>query len=369
MVELIRTLVDAIVETKSLDSGRNRAEYTANICHAFLALDPQEVHDYLVGVKNINTSAQMWSSQDIPSSVASAIGDLETLRNRVHSLSEVFNQWYDWFPNALNAAVACGQTEVLQFQLDCITHTIQGLPKAGDWTSMRMIARKIGDALSIAIRLHRNVAAHMIFDYFESNNKLKESASSHLGESLFKDAVQYGNNALLYRTLDLDQASGSVRRGKALKQRHKLRSEYVDSVLSIGKAKTLVMLLQDSHLDPNQGLKTTLVYHAMTYGRPDLARILLENGGDVDAPAKRSSGKSALWHAVSCGNQNTVEMLLSFGADPNCVDVNSPLGTANSGQVCPCEFLLRKVKENGKDYLERTDLWDVYADEEAARRR
>jgi hypothetical protein len=365
MVGLIRTLIDTIVESKGLDSKRNRVEYTANICQAILALDPQEVYDYLVGVKNINAPAPMWSSQDIPSSVASAIGDLETLRNRVHDPSEIFYQWCDFFPNALNAAVASSQLEALQFQLDCITHTIQGMPKAGDWTSMRMVAGKIGDALSVAIRMHRNVAAHMIFDFLENNVELRKSASSYLGECLFKDAVQYGNNTLLYRTLDFDQVNGSVRKEKASKQRYELKSEYVDSVLSVGKAKTLVMLLQDGHLDPNQGRDTTLAYHALTYGRPDLARILLENGADVDAPAKRSAGKTALWHAVSCGNQRTVEMLLSFGADPDCVDVKSPLGTAESGQVCPCEFLLRKVKENGKEYLERANLWDVYVEEAA----
>jgi hypothetical protein len=63
-------------------------------------------------------------------------------------------------------------------------------------------------------------------------------------------------------------------------------------------------------------------------------------------------------------------LLLEYGASPVHPDaIHSPLQIAESQHHNKCRFLLKKVHEHGKGYLERSDLWKIYDEETAYRHR
>jgi uncharacterized protein len=61
----------------------------------------------------------------------------------------------------------------------------------------------------------------------------------------------------------------------------------------------------------------TALHYAAFFGGPAAARLLVENGADVNAYADNELGVHVLNSAVAAGRGETVELLLEAGADPN----------------------------------------------------
>jgi hypothetical protein len=92
---------------------------------------------------------------------------------------------------------------------------------------------------------------------------------------------------------------------------------------------------------------------------------LLEHGATVDAVTSIRTGQNALWLAAVAGYSKDVESLLRHGASPEHPNrEHSPMAIARKGHYKKCIFLLEKVKDHGKEYLERLDLWHLYENEQ-----
>lgn len=56
----------------------------------------------------------------------------------------------------------------------------------------------------MAIRLHKNVAGNLLFDFRDKNELFARFAPDELGNWLVNDAIGYCNIDLLYRVLEVD---------------------------------------------------------------------------------------------------------------------------------------------------------------------
>ena len=61
----------------------------------------------------------------------------------------------------------------------------------------------------------------------------------------------------------------------------------------------------------------TALHYAAFFDGPEAARLLVDNGADVNAYADNELGVHVLNSAVAAGRGETVELLLEAGADPN----------------------------------------------------
>jgi ankyrin repeat protein len=311
----LKKLLRLLITPKDPDTERLHGRLAARICHAMMALDPRALKARLMDVKTSIVLDR--TSATLKAAVAASIGNVAMMHRNVHKLDCLCDNGGVSFPNALSAAVASNRIKALQQQLVYISDAIKDMPKARNWKPMRNTAKYIGKALTVAIRLHRNVAANILFDFFDSNEALKKSRPLMLGEWLFKDAIRNTNKALLYRILDLDLTAKVVETASGPQPRYDLERDYLEFLLKFDKGSVLTMLLQDGHIDPNQDFGgTTLVASALAFRRRHLAHILLENGADVNGLTRRD-GVTALWHAVEESYHWDVLFLLRHGADPD----------------------------------------------------
>jgi ankyrin repeat protein len=112
-------------------------------------------------------------------------------------------------------------------------------------------------------------------------------------------------------------------------------------------------------------LDKTPLQHALQRGRYDIAHILIENGAAIDGITPE--GHTILWLASNEGHLKDVEFLLNHDADPNSRGkggISAISAARSSGYLSKCLFLLEVVRDHGKEYLKRPDLWNVYEFEE-----
>jgi uncharacterized protein len=88
---------------------------------------------------------------------------------------------------------------------------------------------------------------------------------------------------------------------------------------ALGKTRQLQHLLgSDRELARSRAADDfTALHYAAFFGGPEAARLLVENGADVNAYADNELGVHPLNSAVAAGRGETVELLLEAGADPN----------------------------------------------------
>jgi ankyrin repeat protein len=88
---------------------------------------------------------------------------------------------------------------------------------------------------------------------------------------------------------------------------------------ALGKTRQLQRLLgSDRELANSRAADDfTALHYAAFFDGPETARLLVENGADVNAYADNELGVHPLNSAVAAGQGETVELLLEAGADPN----------------------------------------------------
>jgi uncharacterized protein len=89
---------------------------------------------------------------------------------------------------------------------------------------------------------------------------------------------------------------------------------------AVGDALTLRQILNETGQAAHDfsGDGWTALHLAAAFGTPEAVRLLLENGAQVDAVSKNPQTNQPLHAALALGrNQETIELLLKEGADPN----------------------------------------------------
>jgi hypothetical protein len=247
---------------------------------------------------------------------------------------------------------------------DILQHLAENVEDKRDFDSfkeMQNAARKLGKALCVAIRLHKNEAGHKIFDFRNKNVRFSRFRPGELGDWLFSDVIKYKNTSLLYQALGENCSGEPVQTAHGLRMRYNICSQYNEPLYTRGSAEMCDMLLKDQTLDPNYDDGKTPLRYALEKRRYDIARVLIENGARVDAVPRYTTDKAtALWGAAKNGHVKDVEFLLRHGANPDYPGgvKDSPITVTRRHKKC--QFLLLKVRNHGKDYLDLPNLWDIY---------
>ena len=174
------------------------------VCMCMMGLEPKYLHKYIKGTEIVNKEKRPCSLKDMMPAIAAASGDTALFKEPNLTPAMLLKQSHDLLPSELKAAIVAEQYTVLERILGYLLDNVKGKRKSGSWKDIRNAARKIGKALCIAIRLHKNVAGNMLFDFRDKNELFDKFAPVELGDWLVNDAVTYCNTALLYRILEVD---------------------------------------------------------------------------------------------------------------------------------------------------------------------
>lgn len=365
ILRFTQAVVDNLLKQQwlhDLQSEQHRFQYTRGVCDALMALDKEKLRGHLKAKSIINQAVESENLYDIMPAVAAAIGDTELLLRHIASHEDLYTSACKLFPTALEAAVASGHTDILSCMLSYLKNNVKGKPEVDSWDEMRCAARGISQALRVAIRLHKMDAGNLIFDFLADNRVFSGSTSKYLGERLIKDCMTSGNGALIYGAFAYDLGGSYHSSDKGTLGKLPL-DEFEESFLfKFGHPNALRHLIRNGQFDPNKWAQyRPPLNYALAKRRYDMARVLLENGADVDARTKKLGGKTALWQAAEQGYINDVKLLLEHGAQPSHEKrAFSPLYATGYRK---CRFLLLKVMEHGKEYLSRPDLWQIYDEE------
>jgi ankyrin repeat protein len=105
---------------------------------------------------------------------------------------------------------------------------------------------------------------------------------------------------------------------------------------------------------------------AIFFRQPEVARVLIERGADVNAPAANAQRVAPLHAAAAVQDRATAELLLAHGADPNVkqqLDYTPLHGAASRGDVELATLLLAHGAERdarGTDGLTPADIARKY---------
>jgi hypothetical protein len=333
-----------------------------------MAVEQGILREYFLQHRKISNTVLLGSFIDQMPAVAAALGDSKMLQKHVTSHFDLLRNKFELFPNALDAAVASGKTQALSSILRYLKHHVKGKPLAPTWKEMRTAARGIGHALRTAIRLHRTQAGMMIFGFLAVNDDYRSSIGFSFEDNLVKDCMRYGNVDLMYGAFVYQQQG---RYDPADNERMALSPMSQDEqkfLLRCGRPGALRSLIKHGLFNPNE-CSPPISPLQLALGQRDYktARKILEHTS-IDAVASSETGRSALWLAAQAGHTMVVKLLLEAGANPEHSNgTGSALGIAKFEHHNECTFLLTKVKQHGKEYLKRPDLWDIHNKETALR--
>jgi hypothetical protein len=348
-----------------------RVQFTRQIFQCLMATDEDLLHEYLTRERILGDALILGLLADTIPAVAAAIEDADMLLCHVDKPTALLQQSSELFPNAIDAAVASGNMEVLSVILDYLKHNVKGKPEAQTWEEMRAAARGIGQGPRVVIRLHKRDAGLMIFKFLADNGVFRKSTGLFFEHQLVRDCMRHGNVDLIYGSFAFKEL-GSYDPAETEKPvLSTIAKDEENFLFKHGHPSTLRALIKHGLFDPNACKQSTSpLQFALSKWDYKRARILLDHGAKVDAVTSKETGNTALWIAAEAGHDMDVKLLLEYGASPVHPDaIHSPLQIAESQHHNKCRFLLKKVHEHGKGYLERSDLWKIYDEETAYRHR
>ncbi|KAH8644966.1 hypothetical protein IG631_02430 [Alternaria alternata] len=361
VVDFVRDLAKATEPDTALYAVRVMV-----LCISTMFLEPRYLCAYIKGVEVVNKEKRPCSLKDMMPTVSAASGDVALFEKPTLTPALLLRQTHNLLPSALKAAIIADQYTMLERILKYLVENVKGKRDFGSWKDMQDAAQKIGKALCMAIRLHKNVAGNLLLDFRDKNELFARFAPDELGNWLVKDAIKYCNIGLLYRVLEVDHPGFIAHVEGGSNGYYCLSSQTMETLYRRGRTEIWRMLLEDGVVGPNKVcLDKTPLQHALQRGRYDIAHILIENGAAIDGITPE--GHTILWLASNEGHLKDVEFLLNHGADPNSRGkggISAISAARSSGYFSKCLFLLEAVRDHGKEYLKRPDPWNVYEFEE-----
>jgi hypothetical protein len=189
--EYIPTIVDTLIgfgpRPASSDARRHlRGRYAGDICNALRALGMR----YFIKLLAHWTEIEQRKVDDTLLAAAAAVGNEETFLYFVHHVNDVWQAHGRYFPNALDAAVAAAQTDMVKTILEYVIQQVKGLSSWPAWKSVKQTASGLLQSLRLAVRLRHADIAHMIFEVLSANSWVNDSINPPLRrtEMLLQDA-------------------------------------------------------------------------------------------------------------------------------------------------------------------------------------
>ncbi len=271
----IRQLVNTLLKLSDPNSETLRDHYTERICNAFSGLSscPWSITD------RIETSdTTLFETTYIPMALpaaAAAIGNIKMFQAVVSSEKEIFDGFRDIFPNALRAAVANNEQEIVQIILD---RTI-----SKEILTIRFLG-ELEIALRVAARTGRTEIGNTIIEFLVT--KFPDQLPYIDFKYPIYDSIEYNSHDLLHRLLTVRATVQPPHPPWIPKTRPPglpMTGHEVRHLFEKSSRTGLITFLQAFFPDPKMRLDDWFPLHiAFLYCRFDLARILLDHGADID---------------------------------------------------------------------------------------
>jgi hypothetical protein len=269
----------------------------------------------LIPKETVGSAQPVVIVRSIPAAGAAAIGNVQMFLNHISNVYDIL-QAAPHFPNALDAAVAANQKEMIDVILRYILTTVEGPWTTRTWCEMRKAAVGLFNALRIAVRLHHHDIANMLLSTLARNNSPGQTIPLTSHRLLHEDCVQYGNVefyglALYYKrhkawpSKDCNEANGNL-------VEHS--EDEVRYLLKRCNKWMLRRLIETKHLDPNcVGQANTPIFLALTVRRQQLIKVLVAAGADIDG-LPRTGSSHAMHRALDCSWMADFLFLKGLGA-------------------------------------------------------
>lgn len=382
VIAFIQRIVNYLPKSRNLTSAqkeKQHARYITNICDAMQALDYKSFVVCLT-VERFEEPLALWTEQRLVPALAAATGHAGAVKPSA-IVAKLQQPNCPLFPDVLAAAVAAGQDGSLQIVLQVLLENVKkGSRIKGSWEEMRKVSRSIGEALKVAIRMHKNTAAAMIFNFFAKNTAFKRSTLLHMGDQLTETSLVHENRHTIVQSLKFDLSKEDKSAEEMSGPVPPSCATAIRVLFKKSSKKMLRYLIELGQIDPKSFtrhqepgryissseediLDITPLKLALLSRRLDLARVLINHGAVVDTPLP-ASNHTCLHEAVENGHIEDTRFLLQMGADPGQRDDKSSawalaaMKKKTMSARGKCLFLFEELAKEGKEGLKRGDLWE-----------
>ncbi|EUC41349.1 hypothetical protein COCMIDRAFT_106379 [Bipolaris oryzae ATCC 44560] len=195
------------------------------------------------------------------------------------------------------------------------------------------------------------------------------STPTNFADDLLEYCMEYGYLDLLPRVFHIRYGCFITSVCCAVKN-WILGSDDYHHLYTYGGTKTLQFFLKHKIVDSNTHspyysarTNITPLMLALRNKRYDLARVLIENGADVNAKSRNGTGESALMFAAEHGFYRDVQFLLVHGGSSFTKPIyDEAWCIAGSNGWGRCEMLIEKAKNEGVESIRHLQFRDTYVD-------
>lgn len=178
--EFIPTIIDNFIDLqRPLSSDirqRLRARYARDVCNALRALGQR----YFIKLLSKWTEIEYRRVDQMLLAVAAATGDKKLFQYLIRHVDDVWQAHGHYFPNTLDAAIAAGQTDMVNAILNYVLDEVKRLAGWFGRQSVKKIGSGLLQSLRLAVRLEYTDIAHTIFEVLKSKRKINDSVNPPL---------------------------------------------------------------------------------------------------------------------------------------------------------------------------------------------
>lgn len=303
---IVDMLVDRSVQSDTDNRETLRTLHVQQICNAFRAAKTHFVYTFLMTELEIMEC----DHQRLLPAAAAAVGDVKIFLDNISNVSQIFAVHHTYFPNALDAAVAAGQTEMVKTILWYAVNNTRGPWITGNWKEMRITSMALFRALQVAIQFHQSEIGHLIAYTLSENRHLHESIPGKLNEELYEDCILHSNVEFLTLALHHKREAAWLSPDGSL---DKPTQDEMMSLLKRCRKSMLGPLVRKKLLHLNRFGSVTTIWACLKLKRYDFVKVLLELGANIDGEPP-GGGMPAFWRATAEERFEDAEFLFQQGA-------------------------------------------------------
>ena len=145
---------------------------------------------YLIKLLAHWTKIEQRKVDDTLLAATAAVGDEKTFFYFVYHVNDVWQAHERYFPNALDAAVAAAQKDMVKTILEYVIQQVKGLSSWRAWETVKRTGCGLLQSLRLVVRLRHADIGHMIFEVLSANRWINDYINPPLRmiEMLLHDA-------------------------------------------------------------------------------------------------------------------------------------------------------------------------------------